>query len=132
MRAFATFALAMLLSMLGAQTVAQILAVQFGAREEFILVMVVVGAFAVVSMAVIGVAFVAGSGVYPIDMAASVSAALAVVPTAGLTLYGMARSNWNMPTVYDMQVVAEILIPTLFAVFIQWFLVRRYRKKHAE
>jgi hypothetical protein len=130
MRAFARFALAMFLSMAVAQIVAQQLAVRFGAREEFILVMVVVGSFAVVSIAVISIAFIAGSGLYPIDLAAMILAALAVIPTAGGMIYGMSQNSWNAPTLYDFQIVAEILIPALIAVLIQWILVRRYRREH--
>jgi hypothetical protein len=131
MRAFATFALAMFLSMLFAQGVALQLAIKFGMREELPPVMVIVGAFAVVSIALLTVAFIAGTGVAPIDMAAGVAVAVAVVPTLGLIVYIMSRNQWALPSAYDLLIATEVLISALVAVLIQWLLVRRYRKKHA-
>jgi hypothetical protein len=132
MRAFATFALAMFLSMVGAQFVAQMLAIRFGAREEFIAVMVVLGAFAVVSIAILSVVFISSGGTRPIDVAAILLVAFAVLPVLGGVLYAMAGNNWSLPAIRDLQVVAETLIPALIAVFIQWFLIRRYRSRNLE
>jgi hypothetical protein len=132
MRAFATFAVAWFLSMVMAQIVAQQLAIYFGTRDELILVMFIIGAFAVVSLSVLTMAFIGGAGVRPIDIAGGIAATLAVLLVCGITLYGMARNNWNLPTRYDMQIIVEIICPSLMVVLIQWWFLRRYRLRNAE
>jgi len=132
MRAFATFAVAWFVSMVIAQVLAHQLAIYFGTRDELVLVIFIVGAFTVVSLSVMTMAFIGGAGVRPLDIAGGIAAGLALLMVCGLTLYGMARNNWNLPTRYDMQIIVEILCPSLIVVLLQWWMLRRYRLHYPE
>jgi hypothetical protein len=128
MRAFAPFAVALFVSMLVAQFVAHQLAIQFRTRDEIVLVMVVLGGFAVVSIAVLLIAFRGSEDMRALNVGATIAAAVAILPVLGLLLYEMARNDWTRPSSYDMQICAEILLPALVAVAIQWWLIRRHRR----
>ena len=132
MRAFTTFAVAWFLSMVAAQFLALQLAIRFGTRDELVLVMFIVGAFAAITLAVLAMAFIAGEGVRPVDTGAGIAGLLALALVCGILMYGMARNDWSRPTGYDMHIIVEILLPALLIVLIQWWLVRRYRLRNVE
>lgn len=124
MRVFLWLVLAFFLSMLTAQIVARQIANHFHATGEFIVVMVAIAAFAVVSIAVMTAALIAAMRVRVIDLAASGVAAFVVAVLAGFNLYGMAMNDWNMPSAYDLHITIAILVAALFVVLIQWWFVR--------
>lgn len=132
MRAFATFAIAWFLSMVAAQALARQLAILFGTRDEFIFVMFIIGAFAVASLAVLTMAFIAGTGTRPIDIGGGIALLLALFLITGLLAFGMARNNWARPTTYDMQIIAEIVLPSILIVVIQWWFLRRFRRNNED
>lgn len=133
MRAVWSFFLALLMSVLLSQIVAQQLAVAFHSQEEFIAVMALLLLFAVICVVVLSLVFVTRHGA-----AASLKAALiglsgfAVFATAAMTIFGMSQSDWALPSPYDLSLIAEILIPAFVVVAVQWWFVRRRFAKTAE
>ncbi len=132
MRTVWSFFIALLVSMLASQLVAQQLAIWFRSREEFIAVMALLLLFTIVSIVVFSLVFVVKDAApRAIDRAALVLGVFAAMAVAAATLFGMSQSAWALPSPYDLKLIAEILPPALIAVAVQWWFVRRRSAKGA-
>ncbi|MBX9712067.1 MAG: hypothetical protein K2X60_13625 [Xanthobacteraceae bacterium] len=132
MRTFFSFLLALLASLFVSQIVAQMLAIQFHSREEFIAVMALLFLFAIVCIVVLSLAYLfGGNGVALLDRVSLVLSGLVVTVTIALTIFGMSQSDWAWPGPYDFKLIAEILFPALLVVAVQWALLRRRRARAA-
>ncbi len=127
MKTFASFVLALLLSVLVSQFVAQQLAVYFRTREEFIAVTALLVIFALACIAIFAILFHVSAQVVPIDRAAFAIAGFAVLAVLAVLLYSTVTGGRKLPNAGDLQISAEILFPALIVVAIQWWMVRSLR-----
>jgi hypothetical protein len=125
MRTFFSFLLALMASLFVSQIVAQMLAIQFKSREEFIAVMALLFLFAVVCIVILALVYAIGASVASLNRASLILSGLVIAVTAALTVFGMSQSNWAWPGDYDLKLIAEILFPALLVVAVQWALLHR-------
>lgn len=125
MQSFVAFAIAIGVSLVASQVAALQLAIVFHARDEFVLVMVALGLFGVISIATLALTFIASDRTRAIDLAGAALVAAAVVVTGGfLALTAFLDDGPWIPTPYDIQIMTEFLLPALLLVLIQWGIVR--------
>lgn len=127
MRAVWSFLIALFVSAIVSQAVALQLAIAFHSQEEFIAVMALLLLFAVVCLVVFSVVLLAGGGTgKSLNRTAIGLALFAFLMIAAMTIFGMSQSDWSVPSSYDLQLIAEILIPALLVVAVQWWFIRRH------
>ena len=129
MRTFVSFGIAMAVSGIVAQMLALQFAIAFGTRDEFILVIVALGAFGIVTIAALVIGFVASDATRAIDLAALVASGIAAVIGVGFVVATVVFDGVRTLSVYDIQIVIEFFVPALLLVAIQWWVVRRVRLK---
>ena len=131
MRTFGTLVLAFFVSSFVAGIVQNQLAVAFGAREEFIAVMMLFVVTAVTVTVVFGIALAVAKTVSAIDWTAVALLILAVFGLAVMSVLGAGSIRNLTITKQDLAIVAEILVPTAILIAIQWWFVRRrWRRVH--
>ena len=128
MRTVGTLLLAFLVSVFVAGIVQNQLAVAFGAREEFIAVMMLFVLSAIVTTVALGIALALSRTVAAIDWTALALLGLVVVTLVALVLLGAGTSQLTVGQ-GDLAILAEIVVPTALMIAIQWWLVRRRRRK---
>ncbi len=129
MRAVWSFLVALFVSVLVSQVVAQQLAIMFHSQEEFIAVMALLLLFAVVCLVAFSIALLAGSGTAKSLNRTAIGLALfALLASAAMTVFGMSQSDWTVPSPYDLKLIAEIIFPALVIIAVQWWFVRRHFK----
>jgi hypothetical protein len=101
----------------------------FNATEEFVLVLLVIALFAFASMAAFAVAYVTAPRVRVLNLVAIllVLIALMIVSSPALRewIADRASNPFKFAREQDMPITLEILVPAVFAVLVQWGLVRR-------
>jgi hypothetical protein len=131
MKSFGTLVLAFFVSTFVAGIVQNQLAVAFGAREEFIAVMMLFVLTAITVTVVFGIALAAAKTVSGIDWTAIALLILALVGLAVMSLLGAGSIRNLTITRQDLAIIAEILVPTAILIAIQWWFVRRrWRRAH--
>jgi len=125
MRTFGTLVLAFFVSTFVAGIVQNQLAVAFGAREEFIAVMMLFILTAITVTVAFGIALAVAKTVSGIDWTALGLMLLAVLGLAALSVLGAGSIRNLTIGRQDLAIVAEILVPTAILIAIQWWLVRR-------
>jgi hypothetical protein len=128
MRTVGALLLAFFVSVFVAGIVQNQLAVAFGTGEEFIAVMMLFVMTAIVTTMAFGVALAFSSSVAAIDWTALVLLGLVAVMIVALVLLGAGSAQVTMGRA-DLRILAEILVPTALMIGIQWWLVRRRRRK---
>ena len=124
MRNAGTVVLAMLLSGLIAGTIQQQLAVAFNAHEEFIAAIMLLVLFMLVSAAAFLVALIVSRTAAGVNLTAIVLAAGLFVALMGLEALSLAGGSGGQNLRGDAETLAELLIPGLVVVVVQWWLVR--------
>ena len=126
MRTVWSFLLALVMSVIASQLVAQQLAIMFHSREEFIAVMALLFVFAFICIVALSLVFVTTHGARTsLNRAAIGLSAFALVAIIAATIFGMSQSAWAWPSPYDLKLIAEILFPALVCVVTQWWFVRK-------
>lgn len=125
MRTFFSFLLALMASLLVSQFAAQMLAIQFKSREEFIAVMALLFLFATACIVVLALVYLFGRTIFVLNRAALAMSAFVLTASVALTIFGMSQSAWAWPGEYDLKLIAEFLFPALLVVAVQWALLRR-------
>jgi|SoiMethySBSTD1v2_1073268.scaffolds.fasta_scaffold3244182_1 hypothetical protein len=123
MRAFGTLLLALILSGLIAGAVQVQLGVAFKADVELIIPMVLLVLITPLTTVVLGIAHAASGTVATIDRAAMALLGLAVLAAAALLVWDVVASR--ALTRGGLAIIAEIAVPLLVMIAIQWWLVRR-------
>jgi uncharacterized membrane protein len=127
MRSFGALLLAFFISVFVAGIVQNQIAIVYGAREEFIAVMMLFIATAIVAILAFGLALAIARSVRGIDWTA-----LALLILVWLALLGAGPDHKITVSADDIPILAEIAAPTALMIGIQWWLVRRrWRKRHA-
>lgn len=131
MKSFLTLVLAFFVSSFVAGIVQNQLAVAFGAREEFIAVMMLFVLTAITVTVVFGIALAVAKTVSGIDGTAVALLILAVLGLVVMSVLGAGSIRNLTITRRDLAIVAEILVPTAILIAIQWWFVRRrWRRVH--
>lgn len=125
MRSLATLLLAYVLSVLIAGVVQNQFAVAFKATEEFIVVVLIFVVMSVVSIVAFAIALLAGRAAKGIDWTAAGLVAVLMLGIAGLVAFGASGGGPLVVTRQDLQIIAEIVVPTILMIVIQWWMVRR-------
>lgn len=125
MRSVGTLLLAFVLSMIVAGAVQNRLAVAFGAQEEFILAIILLVVMTVVTTLALAGAMAGSGSVAGID-----GTALVLVVLVGLALGALLALQAIVDRSLsfgadDLAIIAEIGMPALLMIAIQWWLVRR-------
>jgi hypothetical protein len=131
MRSFGTLVLAFFVSTIIAGIVQNQLAVAFGAREEFIAVMMLFVLTAITVTVVFGVALGVAKTASGIDWTALGLLIAAVVGIGVLIALGAVADRRLTVNAADLKIIAEILVPTALLIGIQWWFVRRRRARAA-
>ena len=131
MKSFLTLVLAFFVSSFVAGIVQNQLAVAFGAREEFIAVMMLFVLTAITVTVVFGIALAVAKTVSGIDWTAVALLILAVLGLVVMSVLGAGSIRNLTITRQDLAIVAEIVVPTAILIAIQWWFVRRrWRRAH--
>ena len=131
MKSFLTLVLAFFVSTFVAGIVQNQLAVAFGAREEFIAVMMLFVLTAITVTVVFGIALAVAKTVSGIDWTVVALLILAVVGLVVMSVLGAGSIRNLTITRQDLHILAEILVPTAILIAIQWWFVRRlWRRAH--
>jgi hypothetical protein len=128
MNAVLAFAGTFLLSLFVALLAALQLADYFGANEEFILVLMALPAFVLIAMLAFIIAYAAIRRRGAIHAVAVILALLALAPLAQPKLVQIIADRSTNPFSVGAEntyLMLELIIPALFAVLVQWGLVRR-------
>jgi hypothetical protein len=132
MKTFGTLVLAFFASAFVAGIVQNQLAVAFGAREEFIAVMMLFVLTAITVTVVFGVALAVAKTVSGIDWTALGLLVVTVLLLIVLSVLGAGSIQNLRVTAQDLPIIAEILVPTALLIAIQWWFVRRrWRRANA-
>jgi hypothetical protein len=131
MRSFGTLVLAFFVSTFVAGIGQNQLAVAFGAREEFIAVMMLFVLTAITVTVVFGIALAVAKTVSGIDWTALGLLILVVLALVVMSVLGAGSIRNLTITRQDFAIIAEILVPTAILIAIQWWFVRRrWRRAH--
>ena len=125
MRSFGTLVLAFFVSTIVAGIVQNQLAVAFGAREEFIAVMMLFVLTAITTIVGFAIALGVSKTVSGIDWTALGLLILSVVGVGALIALGAVADRKLTVNAADLKIIAEILVPTALLIGIQWWFVRR-------
>jgi hypothetical protein len=128
MRSFGTLVLAFFVSIAVAGIVQNQLAVAFGAREEFIAVMMLFALTALTVTFAFAVALGVAKTVSGIDWTALGLLIASVAGIGVLVALGAAADRKLTVNAADLKIIAEILVPTALLIGIQWWFVRRRRR----
>lgn len=129
MRSFWTLLLALILSGLIGSAVQVQLGVLFKADLELVIAMVALAVAAPVTTIVLGIALGVADKVATIDRVALALIVLTILATAGLLIWDAVASG--AVTRSGLAIIAEIAVPLLVMIAIQWWLVRRrWRRAH--
>jgi hypothetical protein len=131
MRSFGTLVLAFFVSTIIAGIVQNQLAVAFGAREEFIAVMMLFVLTAITVTVVFGIALGVAKTASGIDWTALGLLIAAVAGIGVLIALGVVADRRLTVNAADLKIIAEILVPTALLIGIQWWFVRRRRARAA-
>ena len=129
MRSFGTIVLAFFVSTIVAGIVQNQLAVAFGAREEFIVVMVLFVLVVITVTVAFGLALAFARTVAGIDWTALALAGLVVLLIAGLLAAAAIADRRLAIGRQDLAIIAELAVPAAVLIAIQWWLVRRRRAR---
>jgi hypothetical protein len=129
MRSFGTLVLAFFVSTTVAGIVQNQLAVAFGAREEFIAVMMLFVLTAITVTIAFGVALAVAKTAAGIDWTALGLLILSAVGVGALIAFGAVADRKLTVNAADLKIIAEILVPTALMIAIQWWFVRRRRAR---
>jgi hypothetical protein len=131
MKSFLTLVLAFFVSSFVAGIVQNQLAVAFGAREEFIAVMMLFVLTAITVTVVFSIALAVAKTVSGIDWTALVLLILLALAVAVLAAVALVADRRFTVTAQDLHILAEIVVPTAILIAIQWWFVRRrWRRAH--
>ena len=131
MRSFGTLVLAFFVSAFVAGIVQNQLAVAFGAREEFIAIMMLFVMTAITVTVVFGIALAVARTAAGIDWTALGLLALVVLGLGVMAVLGAGSIRNLRIGAQDLPIIAEILVPSAIMIAIQWWLVRRrWRRAH--
>jgi hypothetical protein len=125
MKSVGTLLLALFVSSIVAGIVQNQLAVAFGAREEFIAVMMLFVLTAITVTVAFAIALGIAKTVSGIDWTALGMVLVAVLGIAVLSVLGAGSISKLTVTRQDLVILAEILVPTAILIAIQWWFVRR-------
>lgn len=125
MKSFGALLLAFFLSTFVAGIVQNRIAVAYGAREEFILVMMLFVATAIVAIVAFAIALALTRSASGIDWTALVLLLLVTAMIVWLALLGAGADHKITVSAEDIPILAEIAAPTALMIGIQWWLVRR-------
>jgi hypothetical protein len=128
MRSFGTLVLAFFVSTIVAGIVQNQLAVAFGAREEFIAVMMLFALTAITVTFAFAVALGVAKTVSGIDWTALGLLVASVAGIGVLVALGAVADRKLTVNAADLKIIAEILVPTALLIGIQWWFVRRRRR----
>jgi hypothetical protein len=128
MRSFGTLVLAFFVSIAVAGIVQNQLAVAFGAREEFIAVMMLFALTTITVTFAFAVALGVAKTVSGIDWTALGLLIASVAGIGVLVALGAAADRRLTVNAADLKIIAEILVPTALLIGIQWWFVRRRRR----
>jgi hypothetical protein len=127
MRSFGTLLLALILSGLIAGAVQVQLGVAFKADVELIIPMVLLMLITPLTTVVLGIGLVASGKVATIDRAAMALLGLTVLAAAALLVWDVVATR--ALTRSGLAIIAEIAVPLLVMIAIQWWLVRRRARR---
>jgi hypothetical protein len=128
MRSFGTLVLAFFVSTIVAGIVQNQLAVAFGAREEFIAIMMLFALTVITVTFAFAVALGVAKTVSGIDWTALGLLIASVAGIGILVALGAAADRRLTVNAADLKIIAEILVPTALLIGIQWWFVRRRRR----
>ena len=128
MRTAGVLLLAFLVSIVVAGIVQNQLAVAFGAGEELIAVIMLFVLTAIVTTVAFGLALALSRSVAANDWTALALLGLVALMIAALVLLGAGSSQLTIGR-GDLLILAEIVVPTALMIGIQWWLVRRRRRR---
>ena len=131
MRALATIVLAAVISGFVAGTVQLEMGVAFGAKEEFIVASVGEVLLVLVAATFFAVALLASASPKAVNGVAIGLAVAVVVALVTLEAFTIATGASAAAVAHDLPILAEIGIPALLTILIQWWLVRRHMTKAA-
>lgn len=131
MRSFGTIVVAFFVSTIVAGIVQNQLAVAFGAREEFIAVMMLFVLTAITTIVAFAIALAVAKTVAGIDWTALAFLILSVIGVGALVALGAVADRKLSLGAADLKIIAEILVPTALMIAIQWWFVRRRRARTA-
>jgi hypothetical protein len=127
MRSFGTLLLALILSGLIAGAVQVQLGVAFKADVELIIPMLLLMLITPLTTVVLGIGLVASGKVATIDRAAMALLGLTVLAAAALLVWDVVATR--ALTRSGLAIIAEIAVPLLVMIAIQWWLVRRRARR---
>ena len=125
MRSFGALLLAFFISIFVAGIVQNQIAIAFGAREEFIAVMMLFVLTAILAIVAFGVALAVARSPRGIDWTALALLALVTVMVVSRALLGAGPDHKITISADDIPILTEIAAPTALMIGIQWWLVRR-------
>jgi hypothetical protein len=132
MRSFGALLLAFFASILVAGMVQNRIAIAYGAREEFILVMMLFVVTAIVAIVAFAIALALARTPRGIDGTALALLILVTAMIVWLALLGAGPDHRITVSADDIPILAEIATPTALMIAIQWWLVRRrWHKREA-
>ena len=132
MRSFFALLLAFFISTFVAGIVQNQIAIAYGAREEFIAVMMLFILTAIVAILAFGVALAVARSRRAIDWTALTLLVLVAAMLVCLALLGAGADHRITIGPDDIPILAQIAAPTALMIGIQWWLVRRrWRKARA-
>jgi len=129
MRSFGALLLAFFISTFVAGIVQNQLAIAYGAREEFIAVMMLFVLTAIVAIVAFGVALALARSPRGIDWTALTLLVLVTAMVVWLALLGAGPDHRITISADDIPILTQIAAPTALMIAIQWWLVRRRWRK---
>ena len=124
MRIFLTSLMAFFLSAFAGGLIAQTLAVETGATEEYILVFVATSGIAVVVTFVLFIAQFFGNGIKAVNITTVALIVLFGLMLAGLYAWSLSASPDHRVSHSDMSIFAGLILPNLAIIIVQWLFVR--------
>lgn len=132
MRGFAALVLAFVVSGLVAGAVQAQLGIMFHAREDLIIMMMILAAMTLITTFILGIALAGSNTVSGVDWTAGVllgGTMLIIFGFAAFVAFAMAPRSRIAHD--DIEIFVEIVVPFAIMMAIQWWLVRRHWIKSA-
>jgi hypothetical protein len=124
-KSFGTLVLAFFVSSFVAGIMQNQLAVAFGAREEFITVVMLFVLTAITTTVAFGIALAAAKTVAGVDWTALGMLILTALVLLGFVAAAAIADRKLSISTPDLHILAEIAVPTALMIAIQWWFVRR-------
>jgi hypothetical protein len=126
-----TFLAALLLSLLVSGGVGVQLAIYWNAKEEFIAVLVMITAFALIAIVTFAIAYSVAKASRMLHRAAVFLVVALLIMTGALVALVWHAAGPVKIAPADITTLIEFLVPALLTILIQWALIaRRWRKLH--